>query len=69
MLAVMEPGVNGVATLPVSHAKVLATLVVLVVNPVCSPDRTAHVAGQTATWPARPTPLGEEPTWEDAEWQ
>jgi hypothetical protein len=69
MQAVMDKSVNGVATAPVSYPPVLATFVVLAVNPACYPNGTARVAGQAATWPNRPTPIDEEPTWEDAAWQ
>jgi hypothetical protein len=53
----------------VYYPQVLATFVVLAVNPACSPNGTVRVAGQTAAWPGRPTPMDEEPTWEDAAWQ
>jgi hypothetical protein len=69
MQAVMDKRVNGVATAPVSSPRVLALFVVLAVNPACSPNQTARVAGQAATWPDRPTPIDEAPTWEDAAWQ
>ena len=69
MYATMDKRVNGVATAPVYCPQVQATFVVLTVNPARYPNGTARVAGQAATWPIQPTPIDEEPTWEDAAWQ
>jgi hypothetical protein len=69
MQTVMHKRPNGVVTAPVNVPRVLATYVVLAVNPACSPLQTALGAGLTAPWSNRPSPMEEEPTWEDAAWQ
>jgi len=68
MQTVIEKDVR-LMTPPVSVPPVLATLVVLAVNPASIPGGTTPVAGRSTIWFGRTVPMDEEPTWEDAAWQ
>jgi len=68
MQTVIEKDVR-LMTTPVSAPPVLATLVVLAVNPASIPGGTTPVAGRSTIWFGRTVPIDEEPTWEDAAWQ